>query len=94
MNLYERVHFRLGSDPDKLFPYALMLEHLRKFARHSLIVASLLLPLLTGNQWDLNEVSGDPKMNIANGIMTSKPQSKLDKRLRDIIIDMARLDYI
>lgn len=90
----------MGSDPEKLFPYELMLDHLRKFSRNSLIVASLLLPLIItedGNQGDLNgqcKQFEDPREDIANGMKSLEPPSKLDKRLRDIVIDMVRLEYI
>lgn len=93
-------HFRLGSDAEKLFPYKLMLEHFRKFARFGLILANLLLPVVTtesGNGADLDEVSEQytngrpPTTNI---FITDKTRNNFEKRLRDVIVDMARLEYI
>ncbi|XP_037036188.1 uncharacterized protein LOC119074271 [Bradysia coprophila] len=38
---------RLGSDPEKLFPYELMQEHLRKYGRQAILLAFMALPALT-----------------------------------------------
>lgn len=93
--------FRLGSDPEKMFPYKLMLEHFSKFARFGLVLANLLLPVVTtesGNGANLDEVAEQ----IANGkppttnslYITDKTRNNFEKRLRDVIIDMVRLEYI
>lgn len=78
-----------------------MQEHLRKFARHSLIIASLLLPLLfeeNGNENISDELFEQTKFLNTTQSNESKTahqtQSKLMNRLREIIIDMVRLDYI
>lgn len=90
----------MGSDPEKLFPYKMMLEHLRKYARHALILASLLLPWLsTENKNDKDFVrienqNADRKGNGTNGEEETHLESKMDKRLRDIVADMIRLKYI
>lgn len=94
-------HFhRLGSDPEKLFPYDLMLEHFRKFARFGLILANLLLPVMTtesGNGANLDQVAeqykaGEP--STKNIFITDKTRDKFEKRLRDVVVDLVRLEYI
>lgn len=92
--------FRLGSDPEKLFPRELMLEHFRKFARFGLILASMLLPMITteqGNGINLDELAEDVekgKKFEENVFVSEKSRNKFNERMRDVIIDMVRLNYI
>lgn len=52
-----RFDSRLGSDPDKLFSYEMMLEEFRKFGRFGLIIASAALPVtLKDNGQDFQKV--------------------------------------
>lgn len=94
-------HFdRLGSDPETLFPYDLMLEHFHKFAHFGLILATALLPMVTadgGNAIDLDKIADDFKNGTeldANVFISNKSLTKLNKRLRDVIVDMVRMEYI
>lgn len=96
MNTY---NFRLGSDP-KLFPLELMLEHFRKFAKFGLVLSTVLLPMITseiGSGLDLDGM-GDQSSNKdganANDFISNRSRIKLMERLRDVIIDMVRLEYI
>lgn len=85
---------------EKLFPYKLMMEHFQKFAKFGLLLATMLLPMLTtqqGNGINLDEMAEkvekgeeiDPTVFISD-----KSRSKFTKRMRDVVIDMVRLDYI
>lgn len=91
---------RLGSDPDKLFPYSMMLEHLHELGRFGLIMATVLLPMMTadgGNAIDLDKISDDLKNGAemdAAVFISNNSKAKLHKRLRDVIVDMVRLEYI
>lgn len=98
------LNFRLGSDPD-IFPYSLMLEHFQKFAHFGLILATVLLPILTkepmtadgSNAIDLDKISDDLKNGKeldANVFISNKSLTSLNKRLRDVVVDMVRLEYI
>lgn len=78
-------HVRLGSDPEKLFPYELMLKHFHNFGRLALMLVSIMFPLIITEDESGAAVAGQ------NGIDQS---SKVDNRLKDIIADMVRLGYI
>lgn len=77
-----------------------MLEHFKKFAHFGLILATVLLPMVTadgGNAIDLDKISNDVKNGAeldANVFVSNKSLTKLNKRLRDVVVDMARLEYI
>lgn len=92
--------YRLGSDPEKLYPYKLMMEHFHKFAKFGLLLAVMLLPMLTtqqGNGVNLDEMAEKVEKgeHIDETIFISdKSRSKFTKRMRDVVIDMVRLDYI
>lgn len=95
--------FRLGSDPDELFPYTMMLEHLHKFGRLGLSLASITVPILISDadhmsnlNWD--ELSDDfmrnQKLSTNMFIHSDALIEKYNKRMRDIVIDMIRFEYI
>lgn len=86
--------FRLGSDPEILFPYTLMMEHFRKFAKFGLVLSTVLLPMITsesGSGLDLDDMGDGTN---SDNFISEKSRNQLHKRLRDVIIDMARLEYI
>lgn len=77
-----------------------MLDHFHKFAHFGLILATVLLPMVTsdgGNAIDLDKIADDVKNGTeldANVFISNKSLTKLNKRLRDVIVDMVRLKYI
>lgn len=90
----------MGSEPEKLFPYALMQEHLRKFAKYGLILSTVLLPVIT---CEIDYVIDFESIgeNVEKGtledpstIVNENSLKKLNKRFRDIVDDMVRLNYI
>lgn len=90
----------MGSDPDKLFPFSLMLEHFRKFAKFGLILSTVLLPMMTsddGSRIDLDEMAEDVKNGKEvdkDTFISENSRKKFNKRMRGVVIDMARLGYI
>lgn len=74
-----------------------MIEHLRKFGKYGLIMATMVLTVITadsGTRRNLNERS---KLNVKRSSVEFSSQiarHNYEKRLRDVIIDMVRLDYI
>lgn len=94
------IFFRLNSDPEKLFPYNVLLEHLHKFGKFGLVMASIFLPLMTG------EEGSNPNMEeLAQGMQAGKKldaevfvpnqfKTILNQRLRDVAADMVKYDYI
>lgn len=92
--------FRLGSDPDKIFSYDLMMEHFRKYGKLALIFATVMLPVVTaekGKELNLDVLASqcsDGGGYSMDSIMTEESKIKFHKRLRDVIVDVARLGYI
>ncbi|XP_055296576.1 uncharacterized protein LOC129565584 [Sitodiplosis mosellana] len=100
---------RLGSDPEKLFPFAVMLEHFRKYAKFGLVLSTVLLPMITtdrGNGLDLDELAvkfeknkennfeNKEDLDAFNSFISDNSRIKFNKRLRDVVIDMVRLGYV
>lgn len=77
-----------------------MLEHLRKFAKFGLILSTVVLPMITSDAGcgiDFDAITDDaPNVEAtdSNDFLTGKSRIRLNKRLRDVIIDMVRLEYI
>ena len=88
----------MGSDPEKLFPFALMQEHFRKFTKYSLVLATLMLQVMTAekpNCVNLDEFSAnETDTDLFVGFRSNDSRHKLHKRLQDVVTDMVRLDYL
>lgn len=90
----------MGSDPDTLFSYDLMMEHFHKFGKVAVIYAGAMLPIMTAEEG--KELNMDDLANQCNdggeftfaSILSEKSKIKYYKRLRDVIIDMVRLEYV
>lgn len=83
-NFYENC-FRLGSDPENVFPYSAMMEHLQKFGKYGLVQASFAIPFI--------EAEANVE-NVGTNVPPRGLSKNLKKRLRDIVADMERLGYI
>lgn len=92
--------FRLGSDPDKIFPETLMKEHLRKFAKFGLIMALWMLAATTcdsSTKINLDESCErfeDGKKIDKNPFISNRSLETFTSRMRGVIADMVRLGYI
>lgn len=81
----------------------MMLQHLHKFAGLGLLLAMIIVPIQTADvnnvsNLDWNEHSADflQTHNVPTNVFQHSDAStvKMNKRLRDVVIDMIRLDYI
>lgn len=76
--------FRLGSDPDEVFPFSALHEQLQKFGKYALVHASFVLPILMAEvDTDVENYNSSPDLS-----------DTLKQRLRDIASDVYRLGYI
>lgn len=90
----------MGSDAEKIFPYDALLQQMRKHGKFGMTMASMLLPMLTaeeGHAVDLDALSED--MNSGkeidkNAFISENSRDILMKRMRDVVIDMVRLEYV
>lgn len=88
----------MGSDPEQIFSFEMMQDHFQKYAKYGIILAFLVLPVLTSDpdtEVNLDELAD----NIANGnetytSLSGRYSEMFDKRMRDVVIDSARLGYI
>lgn len=77
-----------------------MQKHLRKFGRYGLFMGSFMLPVITmesGKSVDLEAKCEDfENRNGIDGNMFASNASadRLNKRLRDMVADIVRLEYI
>lgn len=75
-------------------------EHLRKFAKFGLMMATIVLPMFTTLQEDIPDLDNLSEQIKSDGFKEeSLFQSKNSdvvycKRMRDLIVDMGRLGYI
>lgn len=90
----------MGSDPEQLFSFETMQDHFRKFGKFGMILSTMLLPMMTaesGMAIDLDALSDkvvDGAEFDGSVFVSEKSRNRLATRLRDVIIDMVRLDYI
>lgn len=94
----------MGSNPEKLFSYELMSQHLRKFGKFGLIMASTLLPTITSDfesEMNLDDTSSNETCNneelpnlINHPLVSKSSLIRFNKRVRDVAIDMVRLEYV
>lgn len=77
-----------------------MMEQFRKFGKFGLILAAALLPMITAdgdNKIDLDEMAAEMKNGTqidSNVFISKKSLTKLNQRLRDVVDDMIRFEYI
>lgn len=77
-----------------------MQEHLRKFGKYGLILATVILPMLAmekGNSLNLDGMADNSDncedMQIFDTFL-SKSRDKFETRLRDVIVDMIQFKYV
>lgn len=73
-----------------------MLEHFRKFGKFGLILSTVVLPMITSDSGCGLDLDGmkDDEGTDSNDFISEKSRMKLNERLRDVISDMVRLEYI
>lgn len=99
-------HSRLGSDPAKVFPRKVFLEHLKRFGNFGLVMSVICLPIFTSNAEDVPELDlmaekmqevqdhgGDLDMGEMN-FTSSSTRGVYDDRITGVIRDMHDLGYI
>lgn len=94
------LHFRLGSDPEKLFPYEALLDQLRKFSKFGLAIGSMMSKAMITDETEatnLDEASEKFATDVewnTNEIIPRRWAKKYNERMKDLVYDMVRLNYI
>ncbi|XP_031627282.1 uncharacterized protein LOC116343401 [Contarinia nasturtii] len=82
---------RLGSDPQKLFPYEALLDQLQKFGVYSVFVGSLLFNQFCADEESIKKVE-DSDCFVFHFSKDSK--AAYNKRAMDMFVGLDRLGYI
>lgn len=93
-------HSRLGSDPQKLFPYDALLEQLQKFGVYAAFIGAFLFPILHAEKGSMPTTDNTEGYGKADGFgnvvfrISSESKQAYNKIVTEMFIDMARLGYI
>lgn len=77
-----------------------MMEHFRKYGKIALIYAVVMLQVITaekGKELNMDDLASqciDGGGFSMDAIMTEESEIRFHKRLRDVIVDVARLGYM
>lgn len=95
------IFLRLGSDPNKLFPYEALLDQLKQFGKYGVLTGIILIAIFTADPNtipDLSEFS--ERVNEYDGAIDNLlkvPEDKQDDyktRICELIGDAARFGYL
>lgn len=90
----------MGSDPKELFPYEALLDQFRTFGIYTVFVGAFLLPMLCAEidsmptvdaciKADVNDTEYKRSLHISD-----ESKAAYNKRVTDIFVDLARLNYM
>lgn len=84
----------VGSDPMKLYPIDDYHRHLKKFGKYGLLMAPILLPVITADKSDVNDVQMMAEsVTVKFEGFVKKPGDTFNVRMRDVIKDIVALGY-
>lgn len=89
---------RLGSDPQKLFPFEALLEQFRQFGVYTIFVGAILIPMLCADVDSMPDFEALPEkfdddMDDDN-VFRISDKPAYNKKVTDIFIDLARIGAI
>lgn len=91
---------RLGSDPERLFPYKSMIDHFHKFGKLALAAGAMFIRDMISTEdtaFDVNEVSEQwiklKKWN-ENDVISDSLRCLYIEKIKDLIYDLVHLNYI
>lgn len=82
---------QLGSDAEKLFSYNAFLGEMKKYGKYAAIVGTLLLPLLS---IDIDSIPDEDTSDLRAFTMSEEAQRGFDKKMLDMMGDLAEYNYI
>lgn len=90
------TNFRLGSDPEKVFPYEVLLGQLQKFGKYACVMGTVILKIISADPMqDFDEfVEYVDHSNETEDRIYEASQNTYKKQLNDLFADAARLGYI
>lgn len=85
----------LGSDPDKLFPFDVLQEHLKKYSVYGLYMAMLVLIIIISDTEEIPDVHNVASNENVIDKFNFEPKNleNYNARIRGIVLDFVRLGY-
>lgn len=85
----------LGSDPEKMLPYKVLQEHLKKFSVFGLYMSMSLLQLMTSEVDEIPDVHNSTSIDNVMEKFNYKSQNveKYHERIRPVILDFVKFGY-
>lgn len=82
-----------------MFPYNVLLEQLHEYGIFGMSIASTLLPMLTSEENSCPDLDAltehiQSRQSDCNPFAAEKTKGIFNKCMRDVIVDMDRLNYI
>lgn len=86
MDLKKKRYYRLGSNPEKLFSFDVMLNELKKFGKYGAAAGPIYIAIQTANTETMPDITTEIKFDF-NDI-------SFEERIRDLIVDLVKFGYI
>lgn len=92
---------RLGSDPDTLYPWTILQQHLKKFGKYAFVMCPVLLPMMVADAKDIpdmNEIAAkmankEEDFGFAMTYSDDATEQKYRQRINDVFTDLVELGY-
>lgn len=86
---------KLGSDPDKLFPFDVLQEHLKKFSVFGLYMALMVLFFMTSETEEIPDIHSmtDEQDLMSKLQFESKNIEKYNDRISGVLLDFVKFGY-
>lgn len=92
---------RLGSDPDKLYPWSVLQDHLKKFGKYAFLMCPILVPMLVADAQDIPDLdeivskmnTNDSDIGFALSYTNNRSEQIYEQRITDVFTDLVNLGY-
>lgn len=91
-NVFSNFLLELGSDPQKLFPYEIFIEHVKKFSAYGILMALMVLHLMLSDTDEIPDLSNE-ELDFEAFNYESRNVSVYLARVKDIIRDVLKYEY-
>lgn len=92
--MFARNVFRLGCDPEKLFPFHALRDQWKKFGIIGTALAAMMIPMLTTTQEDMPDINEMAKEKVTQYWKNPLENPECMKRMRGVIEDVIRLGFV
>lgn len=88
-----KLYFSFDLEPENIFPFEALQEQLHKYGVFGMSIASTLLPMLTSDEDSCPDLDTLAEQ-IHDPFAAENTREEFNRRMRDVVVDMNRLDYI